>query len=103
MRYSTIVPFPAPRVPVIPTIIISLWLKINFMQYTYFSHKMKYIFRFEKTFAVIYTQPSTLFIYAVAMREQIHKYYADKKIFWRIIILLLIVLIVIFQLTGKKI
>jgi hypothetical protein len=36
------------------------------------------------------------------MREQIQKYYADKKIFWRIVIVVIFLLIVIFQVSGNK-
>ncbi len=36
------------------------------------------------------------------MREQIQKYYADKKLFVRIIIIAVFVLIIIFQLSGNK-
>lgn len=36
------------------------------------------------------------------MREQIQKYYADKKIFWRIIIVIIFFLIVFFQVSGNK-
>lgn len=36
------------------------------------------------------------------MREQIQKYYADKKIFWRIVIVIIFVLIIVFQLSGGK-
>jgi len=36
------------------------------------------------------------------MREQIQKYYADKKIFWRIVIVIAFVLVIFFQLNGDK-
>lgn len=36
------------------------------------------------------------------MREQIQKYYADKKIFWRIIIVIILLLFIILQLSGHK-
>jgi len=36
------------------------------------------------------------------MREQIQKYYADKKIFWRIILVIILVLIIIFLMNGGK-
>lgn len=36
------------------------------------------------------------------MREQIQKKYADKKIFWRIIIVSVFILLIIFQLSGGK-
>lgn len=36
------------------------------------------------------------------MREQIQKYYADKKNFWRIVIVIIFLLVVIFQLSGGK-
>ena len=36
------------------------------------------------------------------MREQIQKQYADKKIFWRIVIVIIFLLIIIFQVSGNK-
>lgn len=37
------------------------------------------------------------------MREQIKKYYADKKLFWRIIAIAIVVLFIFFQVSGNKI
>lgn len=36
------------------------------------------------------------------MRDQLKSYYANKKIFWRIILILLFVLLIIFQVSGGK-
>ena len=36
------------------------------------------------------------------MREQIQKQYADKKIFWKIVIVIIFLLIIIFQVSGNK-
>ncbi len=36
------------------------------------------------------------------MIEQLKKYYTDKKLFWRIIVGMLVVIIILFQFTGRK-
>ena len=36
------------------------------------------------------------------MREQIKAYYADKKIFWRIVAIAIVVLFIVFQVSGHK-
>ncbi len=36
------------------------------------------------------------------MREQLKKYYADKKLFWRVIIIAILLLIIIFQFHGRR-
>lgn len=36
------------------------------------------------------------------MLNQLYKYYADKKVFWRIVIIIAFVLVIFFQLNGNK-
>lgn len=64
-----------------------------------FSYFHVSIFRFPIS---IYLVPIFLPSTYLPMREQIQKYYADKKISWRIIIFLILILIIIFQVSGEK-
>ena len=57
---------------------------------------------FENALVLIYSHTINLFLYTTVMREQIQKYYADKKIFRRIVVIVILVLILIFQLSGNK-
>lgn len=60
---------------------------------------------FEKTFAVSIHRDNDLVpftFYLIFMREQLKKYYADKKLFWRALIVAIFVFVVIFQVSGNK-